>query len=137
MSSYVREKVLRIPFDKLHKEQFCETFDMCDPCWRDSIDKHPLFDYSKKSGCFQVSPTEEFFIDYVIDQEQDADEREWGKTRMLSEREQRKYYPIFQKIDPNINMNLVHLVEYCWYNCSEAPGYYDLTTHRDPFYEEI
>ena len=31
MSCYVREKVLRIPFDKLHKDWFAENFDLNDP----------------------------------------------------------------------------------------------------------
>ena len=92
-----------------------------------------LFDYGTR-GKFQLAPTTEEFIDYVIDYEYDA-EGEYGKTRALSDNEKAKYLPIFQQIDPSVNMDWVRLVEFCWYNCSEAPNYYDHM--NDPFYDEV
>ena len=38
---------------------------------------------------------------------------------------------------PEVDMNKVHLVEFCWYNCSEAPDYYSMDKGKDPFYEEV
>lgn len=138
MSCYVREKVLRIPFDKLHKDWFAANFDLTDPDWRCNLEFNPLFDhFNKDKNYFQTSPTETFFIDYVIDRDSDAYDGDWGKSRKLSEREQIKYLPEFLKIDPYVNMNDVRLVEYCWYNCSEAPDYYDETTYHDSFYDEV
>jgi hypothetical protein len=32
-------------------------------------------------------------------------------------------------------MDDVRLVEFCWYNCSEAPDYYD--EENDDFYKEV
>ena len=61
--------------------------------------------------------------------------KSYGKTRALTDREKAKYLPVFQQIDPDVNMNFVRLVEFCWYNCSEAPDYYDETD--DPFYREV
>ena len=138
MSCYVREKVLRIPFDKLNKDWFNENFDLSDPDWRCALEFNPLFDhFTKDKNYFQASPTRTFFIDYVLDRNDDVPDGDWGKTRALTENEQSKYLPVFLKIDPYINMRNVRLVEYSWYNCSEAPDYYNETTYHDSFYDEV
>ena len=122
MSTYVREKVMRIPMD-------CEYDEM------EEIENQnrSLFGYGDV-GKFQIAPTEESYIDYVLEYEWDAD-GEYGKTRALYPREQEKYRPIWQQILPNIDMSKVRLVEFCWYNCCEAPDYYD--DENDDFYKEI
>lgn len=131
MSDYVREKVLRIPIEKLNLT-FSEE-EMDDLGW--SIEKRfpDIFGYAD-IGKFQLAPTYECFIDFVIDYEYGAC-GEYGNTRALTEREKEKYLPMFQKIDPTVNMDFVRLVEFCWYNCGEAPDYYDET--KDDFYEEV
>lgn len=141
MSTYVRHKVLRIPWEKVDMSNIYETikakhqgediFD--DLSWYLESDFPELFHYSKP-GYFQTSPTSRPFLDYMIEYEYDAD-GEYGKTRALYDSEKEKYKPIFQKVDPNINMDLVRLVEYCWYNCSEADDYYD--DEHDSFYEAV
>jgi hypothetical protein len=144
MSTYVREKVLRIPMDKIDfsliksgiKERFPEEDDEdIEDDFSYYLEKAfpELFDYAT-IGKFQMSPTESPFLDYLIDYEYDAD-GEYGKTRALYETEKEKYRSIFQKVDPNIDMNLVRLVEFCWYNCTEAKDYYNET--NDSFYDEI
>lgn len=131
MSDYVREKVLRIPFERLNIN-FSEE-EMDDLGW--SIEKRfpGIVDYGTE-GKFQLAPTESLFIDFLLEREWGAD-GEYGKTRALSDREKAKYLPEFQKIDPDVNMDFVRLVEFCWYNCCEAPDYYDET--KDSFYEEV
>ena len=94
---------------------------------------HGLFDYSTRNK-FQLSPTREPFIDYVLESEWDCD-GSYGKVRELYDSEKEKFRPIFQQLDPEVNMDFVRLVEYCWYNGSEAPSYYDPT--EDPFYKEL
>ena len=74
---------------------------------------------------------------FVIEEEYGADCGEWGKVRELTLDEKIKYYPVFKKLYPDVDMNKVHLVEFCWYNCSEAPGYYSMDKGKDPFYEEV
>lgn len=141
MSTYVREKVLRIPRYKMNfahivrrlEEKFPDE-DVMDDLGFYIEDALPdLFDYAKV-GKFQLAPTEEEYIDYVLDYEYDAD-GEYGKTRALYDSEKKKYEPIFQKIDPDINMDYVRLVEFCWYNGCEAPDYYD--DENDSFYDEV
>ena len=51
---------------------------------------------------------------------------------IITKNEKEKYRPIWEQILPGIDMNKVRLVEFCWYNCSEAPDYYD--NLNDPFY---
>lgn len=130
MSTYVREKVLRIPADKIKLPIPAD----CDD-WNEYMeDEYPeIFGYAEKDK-FQFSPTTETYIDYVLEREYDAD-GEYGRTRALSEREKAKYLSVFQKLDPDVNMDYVRLVEFCWYNCCEAPDYYDET--KDAFYEEV
>ena len=131
MSSYVREKVLRMPvtLSELNME---DTNDLT--C--DLEEKYPtLFEYAQPR-CFQIAPTEELFLDYVLEYEWDAN-GEYGKVRELYPSEKERYKPIFQQILPEVNMNLVHLVEFCWYNCTEAPSYYSMNKNKDKFYEEV
>ena len=141
MSTYVREKVLRIPSDKLDfsfvrnkmKEKFPDE-DIDDDFSFYLEDTFPdLFDYGTE-GKFQMAPTESSFIDYVIEKEWDAD-GDWGKTRALYDSEKEKFKSLFQQIDPNINMDYVRLVEFCWYNGCEADDYYDETV--DSFYKSL
>ena len=131
MSEYVREKVLRIPIERLNIS-FTEE-EMDDLGW--SIEKHfpDIFGYAD-IGKFQLAPTCEGFVDFVLDYEYGAC-GEYGKTRALTEREKEKYLPMFQKVDPEVNMEFVRLVEFCWYNGCEAPDYYDET--KDDFWEEV
>lgn len=139
MSTYVREKVLRVPMERidLHyiKSVIARKHDDYedDTAWYLEYEFPDLFDYGTV-GKFQVAPTEEPFFDYVLEYEWDAD-GEYGKTRELTNNEKRKYLPVFQKIDPSINMDWVRLVEFCWYNGTEAPDYYYHT--NDPFYDEV
>ncbi len=141
MSTYVKEKVLRIPRDKFNfahitkklEEKFPDEDIMDDFGYYIENAFPDLFDYGTKNK-FQLAPTEEEFIDYVLDREWDCD-GDYGKVRDLYESEKEKFKPIFQQLDPNINMDYVRLVEFCWYNGSEAPDYYEITD--DPFYKEL
>lgn len=118
MSTYCKEKVLRFPMGG-DLEQFEEAHS-------------DLFDYGTP-GLFQIAPTRESYIDLVLERESDWD-GEYGKTRALTENEKKKYRPIWEKIIPGIDMSKVRLVEFCWYNATEAADYYDDV--NDPFYTE-
>lgn len=141
MSTYVREKVLRVPVECVdiahiknilaekfpnedHDDDFSFYLEQAMP---------DVFDYAT-IGKFQTSPTERPFFDYVLDYEYDAC-GEYGKTRALTDNEKKKYLSVFQKIDPQINMDFVRLVEFCWYNGCEADDYYEEA--NDEFYNEV
>lgn len=130
MSDYCHQKVLRIPVT-LEELNMSDSDDLS--C--DLEEKHPeLFDYGTPK-MFQIAPTKELFLDYVLQYNYGYESGDWGKTRGLYASEQDKYRPIFQQILPNIDMSKVKLVEFCWYNCSEAPDYYDSV--KDKFYDEV
>lgn len=141
MSTYVREKVLRIPMERIDTsyieniiaEKYPNEDCKDDFSWYLESALPDVFDYATV-GKFQIAPTKSSFFDYVLEYEWDAD-GEYGKTRTLYESEKSKYLPVFQKIDSNVNMDFVRLVEFCWYNCSEADDYYDDV--NDSFYDEV
>ena len=113
MSEYCKRKVLRVP---------CEKYGI-DP-------------WEKEGGKFEVAQTITDYLDYCLKCDNNADSGEWGRSRALTEREKAKYEPIFREVIPDIDMNDVRLVEFCWYDCSEAPDYYDVEPH-DSFYDEV
>lgn len=88
-------------------------------------------------GKFQIAPTEDFFIDYVLESEYSVRCGEFGKTRHLSSLELEKYKCIFSEIIPGglIDDENVRVVEYCWYNATECESYFDETD--DDFYDEV
>lgn len=133
MSDYCRMKVLRLPFEEANIGCI-EDYDDLD---HDLHEKFGDMFYwcGKQTGKFESSPTCKPFIDYVLECEYGADCGEWGKIRELSPSEKLKYTEVFHKLNSEIDIDKVKLVEYCWYNCSEAPDYYDLV--EDPFYSEI
>jgi hypothetical protein len=134
MSDYHREKVLRIPFDDMNLNP--DSFDdVSHDLWQMFGD---IFYWNNpRVGKFDVAPTEEWFIDFILEEEYGADCGEWGKVRALTANEKNKYTEVFRKINPDVDMNKVHLVEFCWYNSSEAPNYYSMDRKKDPFYEEV
>lgn len=134
MSDYHREKVLRIPFEDLGLN--AKDFNDLDyDLWQKFGD---IFYWNgRRIGKFESAPTRGYFIDFVLEDEYGADCGEWGKVRALTVPEKTKYTAVFQKINPDVDMNKVRLVEFCWYNCSEAPDYYSMDKKHDPFYEEV
>ena len=141
MSTYVREKVLRIPREKMNfahiarklEENYPEANIMDDLGFYLESTLPELFGYGDVNK-FQMSPTCEPYIDYVLDYEYDC-EGDYGKVRELYDSEKKKFRSTFEKLDPDINMDYVRLVEFCWYNGCEAPDYYDIA--NDPFYKEL
>lgn len=134
MSDYVHEKCLRVPAEKV--VTLLPEEDMEDAIYRIESENRAVFnDYKKPGEYFQLAPVSGVFFDYVLFSDYGADCGEFTKHRALYDTEKAKYLPVFQQVFPNINMDHVRLVEYCWYNCSEAPDCYDDT--NDDFYNEV
>jgi hypothetical protein len=132
MSDYCKKKVLRVPFEctGLNIDDYD---DLSHDLWQKFGD---MFYWNGTDiGKFDVAPTYRPFIDFVLESEYGADCGEWGKVRELYPQEVDMYRGVFQKLCPDIDMSKVRLVEYCWYNCSEAPDYYD--PMGDDFYKEV
>ena len=134
MSCYCKMKVLRIPYEP--QEWGWRNFDpQEDSC--EYVEKHfseDVFDpYGRKLHTFRFAPTESPFVDYILEYDGDSD-GEYGKVRELYNSEKDKYRNIFQQLGP-IDMDKVRLVEFCWYNATDAPDYYDIEI--DPFYDPV
>ena len=123
MSDYSRYKVLRVPTEKYGIENL-EEFE----------NQHSSV-FKRDVGFFMVAPTNKTFIDFVIEKGFNDEYGEYGKVRNLTPAERIKYYDIFRMIIPNIHMEDVQLIDYCWYDCSEAPDYYGF--EDNPFYKEL
>ena len=50
----------------------------------------------------------------------------WGKSRYLTDNEAVKYLALFSQIYPDIKKEDLRAVEFCWYDCSEAPLYFNV-----------
>lgn len=93
----------------------------------DLEDKFPdLFDMSLPSYFTRAIVEEENYLDYVIKSEISYDGGNWGKTRYLTKKEADKYLTLFSQIYPDVRKEDLRAVEFCWYDCSEAPLYYDV-----------
>lgn len=134
MSDYCKKKVLRIPFEDCHLGNPDDYSDICYDL-AEKFGRDVFCCDGDAVGKFDYAPTCRPFIDFVLYDSYGEDCGEYGKVRELTVTEKLKYLDVFQKLNPCISMNKVKLVEFCWYNCSEAPDYYDPV--EDEFYSEI
>lgn len=131
MSWYVRYKVLRVPINDCGLQYLADDDDPDDILQS----KYPGAVSYKDAGKFTVTYTSDgSFLDYILEHEWDCD-GEYCKVRELRDSEKELYRKVFQVICPDIDMDKVRLVDYCYYNSCEPDGYYDITT--DPFYKEL
>lgn len=144
MSDYVHERVLRVPTDRL----FAGLDWYVNKDWEKEEYLNDMSIYLSKKhtgvwatitteGMFEIAPTSESFVDFVLVEEWDS-YGEWGKTRALYDSEREKFLPLYRKLNANFtveDMQAVRLVDFCYYNCCEAPDYYDDTV--DEFFAEL
>ena len=125
MSYYVQIKAIRIPFKETGLEGSPYDFEDRETWGYQDV------------GKFSASPTESPFVDYILERDSDSDCGEYGKVRDLYPNEYLAWEPIFKREMPNCNFSKARLVEFCWYNCSEAPDYYSDDPEADPFFKEV
>lgn len=134
MSCYCKMKVLRIPYEP--EAWGWGNLSLGEESW-EYVEKHfseDVFDpYQREVHTFTFAPTESPFVDYILEYDDDSD-GEYGKVRELYNSEEDRYRDIFQQLGP-IDMDKVRLVEFCWYNATDAPDYYDIES--DPFYDPV
>lgn len=126
MSDYCYRKAVRM---KIDEEEACKIFNV-----NDSWDIAELLEKTE----FEVAPTNTFFIDYNLDCSKETS-GDWGRSRPLRMSEVTKYRRLFSNLlkGREISVKELALVEYCWYDCSEAPDYFDESTYHDDFYDEV
>ena len=122
MSDYCHRKAVRF---KIDEERACKLLNVEDRWELDNVLEVP----------FEIAPTEEFYIDYNLPCEYaDGD---WGKSRTLYNSEFCKYEKLFGKLfsyQLRFYPSDFRVVEYCWYDCTEAPDYFG---EADDFYDEV
>lgn len=118
MSDYRHMRVIRCKVD-MDKIGVSSLWDL--------EDKFPeLFDI-RLSNYFEKAPVEEEnYLDYVLKSEISYDGGDWGKVRYLTDNETAKYLPLFKQIYPDVEEKDLRAVEFCWYDCSEAPLYFNV-----------
>lgn len=130
MSSYIEMHVLRLPFSKsdLQGKEWDSVENMIN-------DKGLLYDVRQpENRGFEVQCTDaEFCLDYVLKREGFADDGDYGYARELTEEEKQEAKPLFDALGIQYNINDIHYVHYCWYNCSEPPYYYEVVTPQNVF----
>lgn len=118
MSDYKYMKVIRckVNMDKID----------VDSLW-DLEDKFPdLFDLHLPNHFEKAPVEEENYLDYVYESKIDENNGDWGRSRYLTDNELNKYLTLFSQIYPDVKRDDLRAVEFCWYDCSEAPLYYDI-----------
>lgn len=117
MSVYEHMKVIRCKVD-MDKIGVSSLWDL--------EDKFPdLFDRNLPNYFEKAVVEEEDYLDYVYESKMD-DGGDWGRSRYLTDNEANKYLTLFSQIYPDVTRDDLRAVEFCWYNCSEAPLYYDV-----------
>lgn len=114
MSAKIKEKLLRVPCDKLG---------ITDP-WQFAKDNPREFCHEKETSVFRVSPTESPYIDYVLESAVTT-RNPAGFARVLTQEERDQYGAVFSNLFPGIDMSEIHLVSCIWYDGTEMPDYYD------------
>lgn len=117
-------------------------------CWCDSCDDWPdylrikfkdLFfrDFStERRNYWDIGFSEtERYLDFVLYSDYGEESDDWYRARYLTKTEQDKYREKFEQIFPGLDMNRVHLVDFCWYNCCEPEDIYEPTD--DDFNKEV
>lgn len=132
MSDYRRSKVVRLKAT-LDELGISDIWDI-ENKFPDLFSSECYTEYKKsKKPYFEIAPTEQPFIDFVIFHSYGEECDDWGRTRELTKNELAKYIPIFQQILPTVKAEQLRYVDYCFYDCCEAPDYFD----EDEFFEEI
>ena len=90
-------------------------------------DKFPdLFDMSLPRYFAKAPVEEENYLDYVLESKGSYDGGDWGKSRYLTDNEAVKYLALFSQIYPDVERKDLRAVEFCWYDCFEAPLYFNV-----------
>ena len=116
MSDYRYMRVIRCKMD-MNKMGVSSIWDL--------EDKFPeLFDINLPRYFEKAPVEEENYLDYVLESKVSYGE-DWGKSRYLTDNEAVKYLALFSQIYPDVRKEDLRAVEFCWYDCSEAPLYFN------------
>jgi hypothetical protein len=125
MSDYVHQKVVRLPFPK----EILKKFNTKDPYDCESYLKEKLGDLWENRGnkSFTLTQTDSaYYIDWVYYYTYGDESGDWGKVRLLTDKELEVIRPYFDKIGVAYKDEKLRLVDYCYYNSAEPNDDYEL-----------
>lgn len=135
MSCYERHLVVRYrPPEKWIKSCFNSMGENNDDLAIYLQEKYPdVFSESWANlGKISKSPTKELFLDLLLYYDSDSCSGEFYKSRKLTMPEHYMTIKIFNRMDINPLYYDLRMVDFCWYNCSEADDFFEETC--DEFY---
>lgn len=130
MSDYVHYKVVRLPFPKEIMSK-CNVDDICDcePYLKKLVGE--LWDKKKKNR-FQLECTNKgYYIDWIYYSTYGEESGDFGFVRLLTQKELDVIKPYFDKLGVAYKDEDLRVVNYCYYNCCEAPDYYNIENSDD------
>lgn len=130
MSDYVYKKVVRLPFPKEIKEK-CNTNDVwdCEPYLKELLGE--LWD-NRKKNYFSLECTDNgYYIDWVYYSTYGEKSGDFGFVRLPTQNELDVIKPYFNKLGVTYKDEDLRVVNYCYYNCCEAPDYYNIENSDD------
>ena len=140
MSDYCRTKAVMYPIgDDDALDAFCKSLGAEDQFDLEDL-KPELFNFDKGKPHFEIEVMDgrgsnyTYYLSYVLFYKYGADCGEFGRSRFLSQTEQEKYEPIFKQVLPTVDAGKLKYVDYCYYNASESPDFYNA---QDEFNAEI
>lgn len=130
MSDYVHKKVVRLPFPKeiMSKCNVDDVYD-CEPYLKELLGE---LLYSRKKNGFQLECTDNgYYIDWVYSSTYGEESGDFGFVRMLTQKELDVIKPYFNKLRVDYKDEDLRVVDYCYYNCCDAPDFYDIENSDD------
>jgi hypothetical protein len=138
MSAFCRTKAVMYPIgDRTAVDALCRSLGAEDRFDLEEL-KPELFESDGDKPHFKfeamVSVKCTYYLSYVLFYEYGASCGEFGRNRFLSQTEQEKYKSIFEQVLPTVDTGKLKYVDYCYYNASESPDFYNA---QDEFNTEI
>lgn len=140
MSNYLHKKVIRLPltpkiiqdlgfldeedclynFEKYVKHTYPKMSKWYyeDGKWYYNSDKIPYFEITYTDN--------KNYLDLVLFYDYGTETGEWGNVSYLSEKEKVIFAYYFKKLAIEVNPDDLRKVDFCWYNCSDPPDYYEV-----------
>ena len=134
MSDYIKKRAIRY---RLKPEEVERYEKMLSTEWEDFLPEllHKYFNLKREYNLggekdftmgygYDYEKGDQTYVDYMIEYVYGAD-GDYALTRDLTEEEYKKYAPLFKERFPELNIDELRYVDYCYYNGVDEPAVYD------------
>jgi hypothetical protein len=123
MSDFVHIKAIRLPLDKIIETKELNSSEV-DKYLEDKLGD--LFGYHDVKKFERSCTYSNYYLDWVYYYTYGEESGDWGHTSYLTDKEFEKIKPLFEKVVPDVKIEGLRKVDYCYYNCSEPPDYFEV-----------